>query len=116
MNYKLGDVGDKILCVDSSVAPDKFMEITRDFQQWVSKNTEYTIREYVHNDGIVTGVLLEEVWNIPKYMRLINRTQEPAFGLFRFVKAGKKMEKINEYNHEKQYDRIACPLGVSDNA
>lgn len=114
MNYSLGEIGDKVLCIDSSVSPDKFQEIANDFQQWVTKNTEYTIREYVHNDGIVTGVLLQEIWNIPKYMRLINRTQEPAFGLFRFKKAIKKSETIEEFNYEEHHDRIACPLGVAD--
>ena len=38
------------------------------------------------NNGIVTGVLLEEVHNFPKFFKLINRFQEPAFAQWRFRK------------------------------
>lgn len=80
--------GTKVICIDASIDPDKQEEIARDFEIWIKKDEEYTIREILDNDGIVTGVLLEEVYNLPKFMHLINRIQEPAFAIWRFRKLG----------------------------
>jgi hypothetical protein len=78
--------GDKVICIDASIDPDKAEEIKQDFEIWVTKDQEYTIREILENNGIVPGVLLEEVHNFPKYFKLINRFQEPAFAIWRFRK------------------------------
>ncbi len=78
-------VGKRVICVDDYIQPHMREEITKDFQQWVTKGKVYTIREILENDGIVPGVLLEEIHNKPLYFaKTINRVQEPAFGIFRF--------------------------------
>jgi hypothetical protein len=88
--------GDKVICVDAKIDPDKTAEVARDFEIWVTKDEEYTVRELLDNDGIVTGVLLEEVHNFPKWFKIINRWQEPAFASWRF----RKLERASRANHE----------------
>ena len=78
--------GDKVICIDASIEPEKAEEIKRDFEIWITKDKEYTIREILDNNGIVPGLLLDEVHNFPKFFKLINRFQEPAFALWRFRK------------------------------
>lgn len=78
--------GDKVICIDASIDPEKSEEIRRDFEIWITKDKEYTIREILENNGIVPGVLLDEVHNFPKYFKLIDRMQEPAFAIWRFRK------------------------------
>lgn len=78
--------GDKVICINDKIDADKVEEIRRDFEIWITKDKEYTIREILDNNGIVTGVLLEEVHNFPKFFNLINRYQEPAFAIWRFRK------------------------------
>lgn len=80
--------GDKVICVDDRIDPEKSEEIRRDFEIWVTKDKEYTIREILDNEGIVPGILLDEIHNFPKYFKLINRFQEPAFATWRFRKLG----------------------------
>lgn len=78
-------IGNRVICVDDYIQPHMREEIAKDFQQWVTKGKVYTIREILENDGIVPGVLLEEIHNKPLYFaKTINRVQEPAFGIFRF--------------------------------
>lgn len=78
--------GDKVICINDKIDTDKNEEIRRDFEIWITKDKEYTIREILDNNGIVTGVLLDEVHNFPKFFKLINRFQEPAFAIWRFRK------------------------------
>ncbi|MEO6850956.1 MAG: hypothetical protein ABI203_12065 [Mucilaginibacter sp.] len=78
--------GDKVICIDATIDPEKSGEIRRDFEIWVTKDKEYTIREILDNNGIVPGVLLDEIHNFPKFFKLINRMQEPAFAIWRFRK------------------------------
>lgn len=78
--------GDKVICIDASIDPEKAEEVKRDFEIWITRDKEYTIREILENNGIVPGVLLDEVHNFPKYFKLIDRFQEPAFALWRFRK------------------------------
>ncbi|WP_345948263.1 MULTISPECIES: hypothetical protein [unclassified Mucilaginibacter] len=78
--------GDKVVCINDKIDADKMEEIRQDFEIWVTKDKEYTIREILDNSGIVTGVLLEEIHNFPKFFKLINRFQEPAFAIWRFRK------------------------------
>ncbi len=76
--------GDKVICIDATIDPDKAEEIAKDFEIWITKDKEYTIREILDNNGIVPGILLDEVYNLPKYFKLLGRYQEPAFALWRF--------------------------------
>lgn len=79
-------VGDKVKCVNASIDADKEEEIKRDFENWIIKDSSYTVRGFADNDGIVVGIWLEEVHNFTKFFRLIGRTQEPAFATWRFEK------------------------------
>ena len=78
--------GDKVICIDSRIDPEKSDEIRMDFEIWVTRDKEYTVREILENNGIVPGVLLEEIHNFPKFFKLLNRYQEPAFATWRFRK------------------------------
>ena len=78
------DINQKVKCVNAYIDPNKREEISKDFQNWVVEGEVYTLREVLHNDGIVTGVLLNEIHNKPLFFKSLNRVQEPAFGLFRF--------------------------------
>lgn len=75
----------KLLCIDDSIKADQLEFVSIVYPQWVKKGEHYTIRQVLENDGIVTGVLLEEVKNEPIYQKLLDRYQEPAFRLSRFV-------------------------------
>jgi len=89
------NVGDKVVCINDRIEPEKLKEITKDFEHWVEKGEEYTVREILDNDGIVTGILLEEIINFPKRFPLLgHRLQEPAFGEFRFRKKQQVIKKL----------------------
>ena len=93
------NIGDKVICIDDSIPAHMVGEIENDFEMWIKKGKEYTIRSFNDNDGIVVGVLLEEVLNFPKYFRLLCRSQEPSFKLDRFRKKEENeiTEKVEEY-------------------
>ncbi|RFZ90481.1 hypothetical protein D0C36_22115 [Mucilaginibacter conchicola] len=100
--------GDKVICINDKIDPEKSEEIRRDFEIWITKDKEYTIREILDNNGIVTGVLLDEVHNFPKFFKLINRYQEPAFAIWRFRKLNyasapaEALSEIQELVEEEQ--------------
>ena len=92
----------KVICIDDYIQPHMREEISRDFQQWVTKGETYTIREILENDGIVEGVLLEEVVNNPIYFsKTIQRVQEPAFSLHRFAEI-----ESEEYNNQVKKETV----------
>lgn len=93
--------GDKVICINAVIDPEKSAEIRNDFEIWITKDKEYTIREILDNNGIVTGVLLDEIHNFPKYFKLINRYQEPAFAQWRFRKLNyAATEAVEEHAEE----------------
>lgn len=100
--------GDKVICIDASIDPEKTEEIRRDFEIWITKDKEYTIREILENNGIVPGVLLDEVHNFPKYFKLIDRFQEPAFALWRFRKLN-YATSVQEEEHEAELVEVGRP-------
>lgn len=93
--------GDKVICINAAIDPEKSEEIRRDFEIWVTKDQEYTIREILDNKGIVTGVLLDEIHNFPKYFKLINKFQEPAFAQWRFRKLNYATAEATEEHEEE---------------
>ena len=93
--------GDKVICVDARIDPEKAEEIRRDFEIWITKDKEYTIREILDNNGIVPGVLLDEVHNFPKFFKLIGRMQEPAFAQRRFRKLNYATGTAEEMQEEE---------------
>lgn len=100
--------GDKVICIDARIEPEKAQEISRDFEIWITKDKEYTIRELLENEGIVPGLLLEEVHNFPKFFKLINRFQEPAFAIWRFRKLNyaTKLEAQEENAELVELERV----------
>ena len=100
--------GDKVICIDASIDPEKSGEIRRDFEIWVTKDKEYTIREILDNNGIVPGVLLDEIHNFPKFFKLINRMQEPAFAIWRFRKLNYATASKEEV-HEEELVEVEKP-------
>lgn len=81
------EIGDEVVCIDDMIKPEMLFSVANYFPNWVTNGKKYTIRGFTDNDGIVDGVWLEEVVNPEIFIKLINRTQEPAFGLFRFAKS-----------------------------
>lgn len=79
--------GEPIVCInDTREDYEQFLP----FQEWVQENAIYHVRHIYTNDDIVTGILLEEVLNVPVKIKLLKRFQEPAFGLFRFRRLTEK--------------------------
>ena len=97
--------GDKVICIDASIDANKVNEIKNDFEIWIIKDKEYTIREILDNNGIVPGVLLDEVHNFPKYFKLLNRFQEPAFATWRFRKLNYNT-KTETAEHEEELVQV----------
>lgn len=93
--------GDKIICIDDSIKADQLMFVSKAYRTWVKRDSMYTIREVLDNDGIVTGLLLDEIRNgaIPQPL-LGGRWQEPAFRVSRFA----PMEVSTAYMYEENYD------------
>ncbi len=94
-------VGQKVVCIDDSINPQHFISLTKNFQQWIVKDKVYTIREILHNDDIVTGILLKEIKNKEIYIKLIGRIQEPAFADWRFRELDEFEEVKEEVNTEE---------------
>jgi len=92
------EVGSRVLCTDSSIKASEIFMVSRVYSMWVDKGAEYTIREVLDNDGIVTGVLLDQVVNDPIPQELLGgRFQEPAFRVTRFQELHEDMaESIKE--------------------
>ena len=91
------EVGSRVLCTDSSIKASEIFMVSRVYSMWVDKGREYTVREVLDNDGIVTGVLLEEVINDPIPQELLGgRFQEPAFRVTRFQELHEDMSEVNQ--------------------
>jgi len=87
------------MCVDDGIKPEMMATICNYYHNWVKKGKTYTVREVLQNDDIVHGVLLEEIRNEPIYIELIDKKQEPAFGMFRFreLEDDRMMESVEHY-------------------
>ena len=89
------EIGEIVVCINDLKQSHTIEELNKDVPNWVKKGKKYTIRGFTSNDRIVDGVWLEEVVNIPIYFKLLGRTQEPAFALWRFRKL-EKSEVLEE--------------------
>jgi hypothetical protein len=94
--------GDKVICINDKIDPEKNAEIRQDFEIWITRDKEYTIREILDNNGIVTGLLLDEIHNFPRFFKLINRFQEPAFAQWRFRKLKYNTAKAEELSEVEE--------------
>ena len=95
MNFS---VGDRVICIDSSMQPEAVEELKRTVPNWVKKDEKYTIREIKTNRGIATGVLLEEIDNPVIFFKLLGCFQEPAFAEWRFrkLKSNESLVEVSE--------------------
>lgn len=87
------NIGDRVVCVDSSMRAESVAELKLSMPNWVKEGGEYTIRQFHDNNGIVLGVLLEEIRNPIVYIKLIDKWQEGAFAEWRFKKLQKETIK-----------------------
>ena len=94
-------VGDRVLCIDDSTIPEIQELLDNHPIKWIEKDKEYTIRHIFDNDGIATGLLLEEIINPPFYIPLLGRVQEFAFAEFRFRKLTSVVQKSEIEMEEK---------------
>jgi hypothetical protein len=76
--------GTRVVCVDDSMRPEVAEWQPKYCPNWVKLDAKYTIREFDDNDGIVDGVLLEEIRNPMVYLTKWNRFIEPRFAAWRF--------------------------------
>jgi len=87
------EIGETVVCIDASMQAHTIEELSKDVPNWIIQDKKYIIRGFNENDGIVLGVLLEEVVNPIRFFKLINKFQEPAFAEWRFRKL--KPDEVN---------------------
>ena len=94
------EIGETVMCIDASMQTHTIEELSKDVPNWITQDKKYIIRGFNENDGIVLGVLLEEVVNPIRFFKLINKFQEPAFAEWRFrkLKPSEVDVKIEEFD------------------
>jgi len=95
------DIGDKVVCIDSSMQTHVVEELKKDCPNWIKKDNIYTIRAIIDLDFVV-GVYLEEVSNPPKWFKVVNKFMEPTFRINRF----RKIEEITKEISVEQEELI----------
>ena len=96
------EIGETVMCIDASMQTHTIEELSKDVPNWITQDKKYIIRGFNENDGIVLGVLLEEVVNPIRFFKLINKFQEPAFRTDRFRKLKpSEVEEEVSYNIEE---------------
>jgi hypothetical protein len=98
--------GTRVMCVDDTIKPEAFFAILENYQNWVKNGKIYTVREFLDNDEIVPGILLEEITNKPIFIKLLGREQEPAFGLFRFRELEENELEALEISEEDSFVKL----------
>lgn len=94
------EIGEQVVCINASMQAHTIEELSKDVPNWIVQDKKYIIRGFNENDGIVLGVLLEEVVNPIRFFKLINKFQEPAFAEWRFrkLKPSEVDVKIEEFD------------------
>ena len=92
-------IGDKVICIDSSMISYTVEELTRDVPNWVKQDKQYIIRGFADHDFVV-GVYLEEIHNPPKWFDLVGKFIEPAFKQSRFRKLEETAREISIHQEE----------------
>jgi hypothetical protein len=82
----LFDIGDEVLCVDSSIKPENMVSISRNFPIWIKEGDKYIVRDVMYNDDIAPALVLEGRKNPEIWIPLLKRMQEPGYATWRFVK------------------------------
>jgi len=94
------NINDSVVCVNDTIQPHALEETLKDVPNWIKKGEKYTIRQFNDNDGIVVGVLLEEIRNPILFFSLLGRSQESGFALWRFAKS-QENDVESEVNENK---------------
>ena len=99
-------VGKRYKCVDASIKPEA-VEWQRAFcPNWVKEGETYTVRQLTDHDGIVEGVLLEEIVNPVAYNMFMDRPLEPHFALWRFAETQESVAV--EMTVETEFEKLAA--------
>lgn len=95
--------GDIVLCVNDTKSHDlkEWIDECNFPVLWIKKDKKYTIREVLENDGIATGLLLEEIINFPFYIPILNRSQELGYAVWRFRKVQELPDNLEVEKEEK---------------
>lgn len=99
------NIGDKVVCIDSSMQPHTVAELKKDCPHWVVKDKQYIIRDIVDSDFVV-GVRLEELVNPPRWFKLVNKYMEPCFMISRFRKIENIKNKTEIYENVEELINI----------
>jgi hypothetical protein len=94
--------GDIVLCVNDTKSSTlkEWIDECNFPVIWVKKDKKYTIREVLKNEGIATGLLLEEIINFPFFIPLLNRSQELGYAVWRFRKVQEVTDKVEVEKEE----------------
>ena len=109
------NIGDTVLCIDSSIKPGMEEFVSEAYLNWVKEGKEYTVRGFTEDNGIVTGIYLEEILNFSIYIHLIDKTIEPAFRLSRFVKTQSATIEESDKVEEVLIKEFSKPVDVFEN-
>jgi len=97
-------VGSKVRCIDDTVKPGMEEFVANAYQNWVKEGEDYIVRDVFENGGIVDGIVLEELYNLPIYQSLICAIQEPAFRATRFAELEEAVEEaVTEESIMKEF-------------
>jgi len=88
--------GDTVLCVNDTKSPElkEWIDGCNFPVIWIKEGKKYTIREVLENNGIATGLLLEEIINFPFYIPLLQKSQELGYAVWRFRKVQEVEDKV----------------------
>lgn len=92
--------GAKVLCLDDGIKPERLLQISEEFPNWIESKKEYTIRQVyaqvnTKTNEMVVSILLEEIHNPPIWIDQYKAMIEPGFALERFAIIVDKAPKLD---------------------